>query len=366
MKHFKNPFSSGLVFGFWLFSAFLLASFSSCSPTAKQNDEQRQGLADEAETLAEYISQTGAFLFSDSTSIAINPLEINKLADKNILVLDIRNSELFAAGHIAAAVNLGADELVSFFESSIQPSAFEKIIIVDARGQNAAYAAALMRLIGYNNVYFLKYGMSAWNKKLALTGWDAAISDTLSGKLELDARSKDRFNHPRPQLTTGGSNAFDVARLRASQLLSKDSPAFLLDFKEILKKPDQYYLLSLVPADIYLKAGHLPGAMPCEPNSLWLSEDALSALPNDKAIAFYSLTGHSAAELVALLRMLGYNAHSVYYGASSFMYKTLFNTPITASRVWDAKQAGDFPLEAGQGAKPAGGIVITKAAKGGC
>ncbi|MBW7847409.1 MAG: hypothetical protein H3C41_04905 [Bacteroidales bacterium] len=319
-------------------------------------------MTDESKALTDYFTANGVMPVLKNSGFLMSAAELNKMADTNIIVIDLRNAELFAAGHIGASVNLSVGELLHYFESVIDPPSFKRIVLVDARGQNAAYAAALMRLTGYDNVYALRFGMSAWNKKLAETGWDLAVGDTLSNVLDLVSHPKNPLTGHQPQLSTGGHNALSVARLQTEHLFAKETPAFLLDFREILKSSENYLLISLGNEEAY-QAGHLPGAIHYSFEEFF---NAPPTLPVDKPIVLYSLTGHSAAAAVAWLRMLGYDAYSVYYGASSFMNQSLLKLKSVAPQLWSLGQTNDFSLTAGQAAKASGEIKITKAAKGGC
>lgn len=358
MKRNKTLFGATAL-GRFLFVVLSSAILLSCGHKAPQAGALR-AMADESKALTDYFAANGAIHALEKSDFLMSAAELTKMADTNIMVIDLRNAEFFAAGHIAASVNLSAGELLHFFESVIDPPSFRRIVLVDARGQNAAYTAALMRLIGYDNVYSLKFGMSAWNKKLAKTGWDKAVGDTLSNVLDLVSHPKNPLTGHQPQLTTGGHNAAAVARLQTEHLFAKESPPFLLDFREILKSPEKYCLISIGNEDVY-NAGHLPGAIH------YSVEDFFNASPpTDRPIVLCSLTGHSAAAAVAWLRMLGYDAYSVYYGASSFMNQSLLKLKVIAPQVWGIGQMNDFSLTAGQTAKASGEIKITKAAKGGC
>ena len=104
---------------------------------------------------------------------------------ESTLVIDIRNSDYFKKGHIPGAVNVGFNDLPSFFENNIKAFQYDKIVIACYHGQMASYATALLRLMGYGNVYSLRWGMSVWNKDIYVQHpWSEKIGDDFVAILE--------------------------------------------------------------------------------------------------------------------------------------------------------------------------------------
>ena len=56
--------------------------------------------------------------------------------------------------------------------------------MVSDDGQISAYTTCLLRLMGYGNVYSMRWGMSAWNEKYAKEGWLSGVSGKYEDKLE--------------------------------------------------------------------------------------------------------------------------------------------------------------------------------------
>lgn len=338
----------------------------SCSNSQKPV-AQAAGIENESKELAAFFTSNGNYIASDKMPALITAAALYSIQDQNVLVIDVRDAETWAAGNIPGSVNMPQDQLIGFFENSIDPPSFDRIVLVDARGQNAAYLAGIFQLMGYHNVYSLKFGMSSWSKEIAANGWDKAVGDELSGKLETMATPKKANGNAWPQLTTGGQSGRDIARKRAAQLLSKETPAFLVDYKEAISHPDKYYLISYWPEQLYAEPGHLPGAIQYTPKTSLLPENELHTLPTDKPVLVYCNTGHQSANVVAYLRMLGYDAYSVYYGANSFMHASIKAPRFEPSHYWSEESKNDFPLTKGAAASTAGGAKNEmKAAKGGC
>ena len=63
-------------------------------------------------------------------------------------------------------MNKQFEELPAYFESGIKPFEYDRIILVSEDGQQASYTTCLLRLMGYGNVFAMRWGMSSWNKKI--------------------------------------------------------------------------------------------------------------------------------------------------------------------------------------------------------
>ena len=127
---------------------------------------------------------------------------VQESLDKNILVIDLRSPRLFSEGHIKGAVNKKFDELPAYFETGIKPFKCDKIIMVSEDGQVSSYAASLLRLMGYGNVFSMRWGMSAWNLKYANEGWLKDVSGKYEANLENITNEKPA-SKDMPDLKTG-------------------------------------------------------------------------------------------------------------------------------------------------------------------
>ena len=105
--------------------------------------------------------------------------------DKKMLVIDLRPAADFKKGHIKKAVNKQFEDLPVYFESGIKPFEYDKIILVSEDGQQASYTTCLLRLMGYGNVYAMRWGMGGWNTQFAEEGWLRAVSGKYENKLEI-------------------------------------------------------------------------------------------------------------------------------------------------------------------------------------
>jgi len=86
-------------------------------------------------------------------------------------IIDLRSATDYAAGHISGAVNTTMSNLLT----EAAKAGDKKIMLVCYTGQNAAFGLAALKLSGYPNTNFLKWGMSAWNS--SLDKWTVSISN---------------------------------------------------------------------------------------------------------------------------------------------------------------------------------------------
>lgn len=316
--------------------------------------------------LARFFKQNGNYVASDAFPAVMSATELYLLRDSNILVIDLRDAEQFASGAIPGAINLRPDKVISFFNTEIDAKAFDRIVFTDSRGQVAAYVAGIMRLLGFDNVFSVRFGMSGWTKTMAAAGWDLAFGDSLINHISKATSAEVMENNPLPQLRMIGYSPYEQALQRADTLLSGNTTSFLLSFKEVVQHPEKYFVINYVSEEQFLDFGHLEGAVRFTPRQPLVSDDFLSSLPTDKAIVVYCHTGHQSAHLIAYLRMLGYDAHSIFYGANSFMHSALTKSN-SMNHYWSEAQKNDFPVTTGQNTNDQSATSIEiKAVKGGC
>jgi rhodanese-related sulfurtransferase len=92
-----------------------------------------------------------------STSMAV------RVINDGSAVIDVRTADQFASGHIVAARNIPAPELL---ESADKLSPHKKgAVLVCDNGARSAECAAKLRKDGIENVYSLKGGVLAWQQE---------------------------------------------------------------------------------------------------------------------------------------------------------------------------------------------------------
>ena len=87
-----------------------------------------------------------------------------KMQDENVVLLDVRTPEEVAAGKIEGALEI--DVLADDFEQKIQGLEKDKTYLVYCKaGSRSARACKVMEKAGFQDLYNLKGGYSAWTSK---------------------------------------------------------------------------------------------------------------------------------------------------------------------------------------------------------
>ena len=283
-----------------------------------KNVEENLPAVNEAEVLYNYLQLSGDFINAKRAPTMITVSALNsELKNPAFHIIDMRSASVYEAGHIEGAVNVLQSEIYDYFKKKINASKYEKIIIVCKSGQSASYVTSVLQLIGYKNVYALKRGMSGWNKIFAENIWLKNAGNSFSNQLETEGNTAGGKTEL-PKIETGKRSGIDILEARAKEVLSKTAKDWGVRAKKVFENPDDYYIVNYWAAAKY-NVGHIPTAIQYTPKESLSKTEKLATLPTDKPIALYCYTGQHAAFAVAYLRILGYNANSVLYGANGFM-----------------------------------------------
>lgn len=345
----------------------LIASLLSSCGSKENNGAETSGNENTTQVLYDYFVENGNYINSEGTPAVMTASAfIGIMNNKDILVIDLRNAEEFAAGHIKGAINIQPADVPDFFSKHIDASSFERIVFLCNRGQLSSYVSGIMRLLGNTNTWSVRYGLASLKAELA-KGWDGVIGNHPEA-------TADTVNHPYPQQSTlpaisaQGRNGYEIASIQARNLLSQESNQFFIEYAEVMKNPSDYFIVAYVSPDHYSKSGHLPGAIRYAPTKSLSVDKQLLTLPADKPIVVYCFNGHHSAYATAYLRMLGYDARSILYGANRFMHGFLEKNDQGTPRYWSDVQKNDIPFTSGQSVAPETGKSTTKvkSAAGGC
>ncbi len=307
--------------------AFIVSSailFSSCGGGTTENIETtdstavEQVQAGEFDILVKYLEENGDFVNSKSVPAMIKSKEVHEnIGNDKYLIVDLRKGNAFNKGHIEGADNIAAKDLLQYFENDIMATDYDKIVFVCYSGQSASFATGVMRLLGYNNVYAMKFGMSSWNKQFAEGVWMKHISNDFAEKIETTSNAQAAAG-AYPTISTGKTEGKDILRLRAKEVLSLSYKSLLVKAPELFENGSAYYINNYWPEGKYAE-GHIPGAIRYQPKKSLGTATQLSTLPVDKKVVTYCFTGQHSAFVTAYLKIMGYDAYSLAYGANSFM-----------------------------------------------
>jgi rhodanese-related sulfurtransferase len=95
--------------------------------------------------------------------LAVAPTDAVKLINNDAVVLDLRSAESFSRGHIVGARNVPMDELEGHLDKLAKFRNKPVVAVCDA-GVTSSKAVNTLRNSGFESVYNLKGGMSAWGQ----------------------------------------------------------------------------------------------------------------------------------------------------------------------------------------------------------
>jgi len=303
---------------FLLSFLFLAVFISSC-----EKDDDTPAI-NESEVLATYLESTDSplkkdFVNTDMPAI-IGASEVKTLNETGqVYIIDIRSAADFATGYIKNAHNVAFADLLTHIKG-VNLTPYTKVAIVCYTGQTAGYGASLLRLLGYDKVFSLKWGMSSWHADFA-GKWNTAIGNgnAFASQFTATATSKG-VKGEMPVLTTGKTTGQEILEARVAVLLTEGFGPATVTNQVVFGAPTSYYIMNYWPAAQYAEPGHIPGAIQYTPKeTIKLSAD-LKTLPTNKPLAVYCYTGQTSAFLAAYLRLLGYDAKSILYGANAMIY----------------------------------------------
>jgi sulfur-carrier protein adenylyltransferase/sulfurtransferase len=95
----------------------------------------------------------------------VDPSEVKELMDEGVAVVDVRESDEFAAGHLAGAKHVPRSYLESRIEAAV-PDRSTQVILYCASGNRSAYAArTLGQELGYEHVRSMTGGITLWKDR---------------------------------------------------------------------------------------------------------------------------------------------------------------------------------------------------------
>ena len=198
-------------------------------------------------------------------------------------------------------------------------------------------------MMGYGNVYAMRWGMGGWNKTYAQEGWLSGSSGRYEDRLETETRET-----PAPGLMpapgTGLSTGSEIADVRFRKLFEEGAGNILVSADEVFTDPSKYFVINLERKDKY-DAGHIPGAVRYKPESTLGFPDMMATIPSDRPIVIYCGSGHNSAFASAYLRLFGYDARTLRYGNNSFMYDKMVSEKSSLSWLpFTLAESHDFPI----------------------
>ncbi|MBS4032523.1 MAG: rhodanese-like domain-containing protein [Clostridiales bacterium] len=239
---------------------------------------------------------------ADSNNI-IPSEDVKDMLESNpdsVLIIDIRSAEDFEAGHIPGAVHspwANVGEIMDRIPRN------KPVVVACYSGQTAGQTIGALRAAGFDNVKSLFYGIKlGWTGKsgfeLEGTGMVAAadlpvVSAPTSEEEEiLWQAAKDYF--PKVATSAEGNKIIPGADLYAA----------------LQDNPSSFHVIDIRSAEHFAE-GHIEHSV----HSPWSKfGDLLEGLPTNRPIVVACYSGQTAGQTVGILRMMGYDAYSLFYG----------------------------------------------------
>jgi rhodanese-related sulfurtransferase len=95
--------------------------------------------------------------------VAVDPTAAVRLINNDAAVIDLRNAEAYARGHIVNAKNIPFDEFEAK-RSTVDKFKSKPVVAVCDSGISSNKVVASLRKSGFESAYGLKGGMSAWSQ----------------------------------------------------------------------------------------------------------------------------------------------------------------------------------------------------------
>ncbi|MBN2285520.1 MAG: hypothetical protein JXQ26_01900 [Tissierellales bacterium] len=229
-------------------------------------------------------------------------------AGTDMMILDIRQADVYAEGHLKGAVNAPWNAELG---NIVEYLPMDKPVYVNCyTGQTAGQAVAVLRMAGID-AQSIKYGYTLGISKTE--GVDAYL-ETEANELAMDT-----VNTVAPAIKDRVIKYFAdmaVAEIK-NNIISSEALNGKLEAKD-----ETIFVLSARQADAFA-AGHIPTAINI-PFGAGMQEQ-FKTLPRDKTVVTYCYSGQTAGQAVAVLRFLGYDAVSLKSG---------MGTDVTAPSGW--------------------------------
>ncbi len=292
----------------------------------------KEEAVNESQVLAEYLESATSPLMKDYVATDLPSImaasEVKTLNETSqVYIIDVRAAADFALGHIANAHNVALADVLTHIKG-VNLATYTKVAIVCYTGQTAGFAASILRLMGYDKVFSMKWGMCAWNADFAAKWKNTVAAGNAYASQFVTTATAKGVAGAMPTLTTGKATGQEILEARVAAVLTEGFTPASVTNKAVFDNLAGYYIVNYWPVAHY-DLGHIPGAMQYEPKaSLKLAAD-LKTLPIDKPVVVYCYSGQTSAFITAYLRLLGYDAKSLLYGCNSMIYDFMVTNKLT-------------------------------------
>ncbi len=283
-------------------------------------------------------------------------------------VVDVRDAEDFAKGHIPGAINVPLAQLPAVLLGNPGYLPATELAIASYNGGDGNFATLLINAVRYDGAAIPGFalgimgGMTTWSydKELSPTRFDddAGLRRIENGAVETSASVPTGPTYAYPTIGAFGAAVDDVSKkilVRAKAYLASleeeaaaagvpHREAFWTTFvaydalKDTAQAPQ---VLSVRSAADYNTRGHVPGAI----NAPWTTVAKLATqtrlVDPSRKVFVYCYTGHTGAQATMALGILGYQARNLLYGINGWTSDS--NVVSVSLRKFETTRAYDFP-----------------------
>lgn len=236
---------------------------------------------------------------------------------ENFYIIDIRGEADFQAGHIEGAVNSTLDNILTTAEAANG----KPVIVVCYTGQIAGHAVMALRLSGYADAKVMKWGMSGWNQATSAP-WANNTGDVAIGHANWAAAPGNitpNAEFAYPVLQSSSQDGATILAERVAALLAGGFNG--ITNADVLAAPANYFINNYWAEGDVEHYGHIAGAYRILPFTLKDGND--KNLDASKAVVTYCWTGQTSSMMTAYLKVLGYDAKSLLFGANGMIFSNL-------------------------------------------
>jgi rhodanese-related sulfurtransferase len=176
-------------------------------------------------------------------------------------------------------------------------------------------------MYGYDNAYSMTFGMCSWHDDFA-GKWNTNTSNAHASAFEKTDVPKGEAGEL-PTLNTGLTDGREILEARIEEIFAEGFDEAKITNQTVIGATDSYYIVNYWGATDYEKYGHIPGAMQYTPKQSIAMGADLKTLPDDETVVVYCWTGQTSANMAAYLRVIGYDAKSLLFGANGMIYGEL-------------------------------------------
>jgi rhodanese-related sulfurtransferase len=325
-----------------IFIGLFMLLFASCNQS-RQTEALLEPSVENTHKLLDWLEASGNYINSPEIPSIIDAEDVYPMLGDSVLIVDVRPGEEYRVGHIETAINLQPDQVLAYVADSIEAPFYAYLLFVCNNGNISGHVAAVLRLLGFDNVYAIRFGLSGWDKQIAESYWLANTSSHLEGKLDHIGYSMNAAGEY-PATSVKSTEAEQMLWERAARVIAESPEAYSISIADYWEKLNNFYAICYWPDEKYMNNGHFPGSVQYEPKKSLTRDTYLNTLPIDKPIVLYCYSGQHTTFVAAYLRILGYDARSLSYGANGYIHQTMAETEARPSRTYTEDLIQNLPL----------------------